>query len=166
MKKVLFVCTGNTCRSSMAEGLFNYAVENMADGSYKGFRAFSAGISAFDQDCANPNAVKVLKDEYGIDISSHRARRITKSDVESAHIIFTMTRDHKDAVIGMFPEAKDKTYTLKEFVLENNISKESMEYNFALDIPDPYGMPEGVYKRCAREINDVVEKLILKLKTV
>jgi len=58
MKKVLFVCTGNTCRSSMAEGLFNHAVENDKDG-LKDFRAFSAGLSAFEDDWANPKAVKV-----------------------------------------------------------------------------------------------------------
>jgi len=60
-----------------------HAVENDKDG-LKDFRAFSAGLSAFEDDWANPKAVKVLKEHYNVDISSHRARKITKSDVESS----------------------------------------------------------------------------------
>lgn len=163
MKSILFVCTGNTCRSSMAEGLFNDAVSKSENLNGK-FRAYSAGLAAYEGEFANPKALKVLRDHFNIDIKSHRARRIAQSDVEDALLILTMTRNHKDAVIHMFPGAKDKTYTLKEFISDTEFEKASEDYNFSMDIPDPYGMPEEVYKRCAFEINDAVLKLIEKLK--
>lgn len=167
MKRVLFVCTGNTCRSSMAEGLFNYIVENDKDGT-KDFKAFSAGLSAFENDCANPKAQKVLKEQYNVDISSHKARRITKSDVESAYIILTMTEEHKNAVLRMFPGAADKTYTIKEYAYEDDVSSNSMNhqrrYGHNMNIGDPYGFSEEVYKECAKEIKDALDRIIMKLK--
>ncbi|HOM03530.1 MAG TPA: low molecular weight protein arginine phosphatase [Acetivibrio sp.] len=167
MKKVLFVCTGNTCRSSMAEGLFNHIVENGKE-DLKDFRAFSAGISAFENDCANPRAIKVLKEEYNVDISSHKARRISKSDVESAYIILTMTEEHKNAVLRMFPGAADKTYTIKEYAYGDDENGDFMghEHNrrHNMDISDPYGFPEEVYKICAKEIKDALDRIIIKFK--
>jgi len=142
----------------MAEGLFNHAVENDKDG-LKDFRAFSAGLSAFEDDWANPKAVKVLKEHYNVDISSHRARKITKSDVESSYIILTMTKEHKNAILKMFPGAADKTYTVKEYAYGDDANG---DYN--MDISDPYGFPEDVYKTCAGEIKDALDRIIMKLK--
>jgi protein-tyrosine-phosphatase len=151
----------------MAEGLFNYAVENDKDG-LKDFKAFSAGLSAFEDDCANPKAVKVLKEHYNVDISSHKARRITKSDVESAYIILTMTKNHKNAILAMYPGAADKTYTVKEYAYGDDVSSDSMNQghhrNHNMDISDPYGLPEEVYKICAGEIKDALDRIIIKLK--
>jgi len=96
----------------MAEGLFNHAVENDKDGLK--ISGLFGGLSAFEDDWANPKAVKVLKEHYNVDISSHRARKITKSDVESSYIILTMTKEHKNAILKMFPGAADKTYTVKD----------------------------------------------------
>ncbi|HQA56596.1 MAG TPA: low molecular weight protein arginine phosphatase [Acetivibrio sp.] len=162
MRKILFVCTGNTCRSSMAEGLFNHIAKNGVDGM-EDYTALSAGIFAFEGDGANPKAIKVLKEGYGIDISSHRARRIKKSDVEDAHIILTMTKDHKNTLVGIFPEAKDKTWTLKEYA-SGKKSGENTQDSFEWDIPDPYGMPEEVYERCALTLKEAIDRLILRLK--
>lgn len=162
MKKILFICTGNTCRSSMAEGIFNHAISQKKESSQ--FKAFSAGLSALDGDGANRQAIKVLKDKWNIDISCHNARRISEQDVEDSYIVLTMTREHKNAVIYMFPQAKNKIFTLKEFVSDNKIDVSSSEYNFALDISDPYGMSEQIYARCANEIREAIEKLIVKLR--
>jgi len=148
----------------MAEGIFGDAVKKdvQLDGQ---FAAFSAGISACDDDPASSNSIKVMKDEWGIDICSHRARRITVKDVEASELILAMTRGHKKAILSMFPSAQHKVFTLKEFAAGVDADVNMEEYNFALDIMDPYGMHVNVYRLCALEIKNAVDKLIEKLKT-
>lgn len=156
MKKVLFVCTGNTCRSIMVEGIFNNAVIKEA---MEQFRAYSAGVSAYDGACASKNALSVLKD-WNIDISYHLSKRITAEEVGSAFLILTMTREHKRVLLELFPEARRKTYTLKEFAYEDNKNIT----DFSADISDPYGASEEVYRKCAMEIREAVYKVIEKLR--
>ncbi|MCX7748880.1 MAG: low molecular weight protein arginine phosphatase [Clostridia bacterium] len=163
MKQILFVCTGNICRSSMAEGLFRKMIER--DEKLKGkISTASAGTSAFDGEMASSNSVKVLRSEWGVDIRSHRSRAITKELIDKADLILTMTREHKRAIIRFYPDAKQKVFTLKEYVVEGKVDENLEEYNFALDVADPYGMPEEVYRRCAFEIQDALQKLVMKLK--
>lgn len=156
MKNILFVCTGNTCRSPMAEGIFNHAVLN--EEKLEGIKASSAGISAFSGDDANPKAQKAVKELFGIDIKSHRARTISKEDLEKADIILTMTKGHKEIILSFMPGVKSKIWTLKEYVSEDKKSNDN------LDIQDPYGMDEEVYKNCAKELKLFIDKLIEKLK--
>lgn len=163
MKTLLFVCTGNTCRSCMAEGIFNDAASKK-ENDIRHFKAYSAGLSAFEGDSANIKAIKVLTDCFGIDISSHRARRIQKSNIEDALIILTMTSEHRDQMARLYPQAQNKMHTLKEFVADIGAEKTSKDYRFQMDIPDPYGMSEEVYMKCAIEIKDAVDRLIMKLK--
>src|SRR5213592_4659653 len=92
MKTILFVCTGNICRSPMAEGLFRQAVKGPTD-----FRVLSAGVGAADGMPPSEYAVQALK-ELGIDISRQRSRVLTAELVQQADYIFGMTHSHVDAV--------------------------------------------------------------------
>src|SRR5205809_5862154 len=92
MKTVLFICTGNVCRSPMAEGIFRAAVRGRGD-----FRVVSAGLGAMDGQAPSPYAVQAVK-ELGIDISGQRSRMLTSELVEEADLIFGMTHSHIDTV--------------------------------------------------------------------
>ncbi|WP_010246366.1 low molecular weight protein arginine phosphatase [Acetivibrio cellulolyticus] len=157
MKRVLFVCTGNTCRSIMAEGLFNNAVKK--ENSMTQFTAFSAGISAYDGECASSYALRVLKD-WNIDIGYHISKRITQEDIDNAFVILTMTGEHKRVLLKMFSNAQSKAYTLKEFAYESGRGING----FSTDISDPYGGSEEVYRRCAQQIKEAIDALIQRLK--
>lgn len=147
----------------MAEGICNSIIA--ADNNLNGYLiSSSAGIAAYDGDTASSNSIKVLKEGFGIDISSHRSRMIDDKILRDSDLIFTMTREHKRAIQIKYPELIEKVFTLKEFVKDSEIDKNVNGYDFTLDINDPYGMPVQFYKLCAAEIKETVEKVILKLK--
>ena len=140
---ILFVCTGNTCRSAMAAALMDkIATERDLD-----VRIESAGLSAADGDMASDNAIKAMI-PYGIDLTNHRSQPVTEDLLKQCDLILTMTAAHK-AVIE--PLAKDKVFTLAEYV------------GAAGDISDPYGGDLEEYEGCASEIysmlTDVADKI-------
>lgn len=146
MKRVLFVCTGNTCRSSMAEGICS---DLLLKQGVEGVNVSSAGIYALPGSPASPEAIKALSD-WGIDLSGHRARLLTPELIAEADLVLTMTSGQKAAVLEMAPEAKEKVFTLTEYA------------GFGGDIPDPIGKPLFFYRQYAEEIRRLCQVALAK----
>lgn len=147
MDSIIFICTGNTCRSPMAEGIFNKTAKEEG----LNMIATSAGLWAADGMAVSPNSVEAVK-QYGIDIGDHVSRPLSLDDIMRADLILTMTEGHKMQLMQALDDKVDvgeKIYTLKEYVNEENIN-----------ISDPFGMDIDTYIATAEEINDSVEKLI------
>src|SRR5436190_15704437 len=146
MKTILFVCTGNVCRSPMAEGLFRHAARGRGD-----FCVLSAGVGAIEGQPPSAYAVQALK-ELGIDISQQRSRMLTADVVNQADYIFGMTHGHVDAINLLYPQAAEKTFLLREF-------DETLDV-FEKDISDPIGGSYEVYLDCRDQIEQGIVSLL------
>ncbi|WP_064091941.1 low molecular weight protein arginine phosphatase [Rossellomorea aquimaris] len=143
---ILFVCTGNTCRSPMAEAVLKHR-------GNEDFEVKSAGVFAMDGTDASFQAKEVLK-ENDI-IHRHQSKLLTKEDLDWASYIFTMTSNHKRAIVDQYPSVADKIFTLKEYVLTDPGN---------LDVSDPFGGSVDIYRHTYRELNELIEELIIKLE--
>src|SRR5215467_13811621 len=146
MKTVLFVCTGNVCRSPMAEGIFRQAVQGRGE-----YRVLSAGLGAMEGQPPSPYAAQAVK-ELGIDISSQRSRMLTPELVQQADYILGMTHSHIDTVMLLYPHAAEKTFLLREF-------DETLDH-FEKDISDPIGGSYDVYLNCRDQIEQGIASLL------
>src|SRR6266850_7851555 len=145
MKTILFVCTGNVCRSPMAEGIFRQATRGRGD-----YRVLSAGLGAMEGQPPSPYAVQAVR-ELGIDISGQRSRMLTAELVHQADFIFGMTHSHIDTVMLLYPYAAEKTFLLREF-------DETLDL-FEKDISDPIGGSYDVYLSCRDQIEQGIASL-------
>src|SRR5882724_1756911 len=146
MKTILFVCTGNVCRSPMAEGIFRQAVQGRSD-----YRVLSAGLGAMEGQPPSLYAVQAVK-ELGIDISGQRSGMLTAELVHEADFIFGMTHSHIDTVMLLYPHAAEKTFMLREF-------DETLDL-FEKDISDPIGGSYAVYLACRDQIEQGIVSLL------
>lgn len=131
--KILFVCTGNTCRSPMAEGIFR---KILSDKNINDVECSSAGLFAMTGDDPAENAVKACE-RFGVDISSHRARRITAYILDETDKFVCMTKEHAASLSMYVPS--EKILVLGE------------------GVPDPYGGNLEEYIICANSIKKALE---------
>ncbi|MDR1305819.1 MAG: serine hydroxymethyltransferase [Verrucomicrobiales bacterium] len=148
---MVFVCTGNVCRSPMAEGLFRDMVKTRA-----GFTAASAGIGAADGQSPSAYAVEAMR-ELGLDISDLRSKMISAKMVADADLILAMTYGQHDTLQLLFPAAADKIFLLRDFETAADDAPAGRE------VADPIDQSLPVYRRCCEQIRNAIKAMLDQL---
>ncbi|KOS66565.1 protein tyrosine phosphatase [Lysinibacillus contaminans] len=142
---ILFVCTGNTCRSPMAEAILKgKQIDNI--------NVRSAGIYAIPY--AEMSAyTKLVLDEANI-MHQHQATQLSSAEIEWADLILTMTTSHRESIIANFPSEEQKVFTLKEYTSTTELQ----------DVVDPYGGTKIMYEQTFQELNELIDRLVKKIE--
>lgn len=143
--RVLFVCTGNTCRSPMAEAL----LKEIAEERNLEIQVHSAGLFAAEGQRPSTNAIETIDNK---DIKEHRSKMLTKELMDWAELVLVMTKSHLNMVEKMYPGAKAKTHLLLDFT----------EY-IDKDIADPFGGSIDEYERVKLQLEEAVFALLEKI---
>jgi protein-tyrosine phosphatase len=183
MTSILVVCTGNICRSPIAEGLLRgELLRRFGDGAP---RVSSAGTAGWDGSSATAEGVEAAA-ELGIDISAHRARKVRGELLREADLIICMAGEHRDRLSVQLPEVAGRTFTLKELVrlLEPQppASADASPWTMAPriarahamrqvdptthldeDVADPLGQPLEAYRAIAWELEEWIARLTVGL---
>lgn len=146
VRTILCVCTGNSCRSVMVQGLLRQALKV----SRPDVSVLSAGVGTWGGLGATAETVAALR-HRGIDVSDHVSRPVTGDLVRRADLVLAMTQDHREALVRRYPEAASKVVILKTFQAEPPISDP--------DVPDPIGQPMEVYEQCVAVIHEAVGRV-------
>lgn len=149
MIHVIFICTGNICRSAMADGYLKYRLKEL--GLEDKITVRSAGTNAMQGE-ESPIFAKRAIAKYGADIQNHTASTLENANIKLADFVLVMTQRHKKDVIKRYPEIQEKVKLLGEYAKDK-------EYE---EIDDPWGYSYDVYENCAKEIVDSIEGFIEK----
>ena len=147
-KVVLFVCTGNSCRSVMAEYLLKSKLIGRED-----VEVISAGTSVFFKTAASQETLSVLR-ERGINAAIHISRPLGRTMLRKADLIIAMTRAHRMQILDHVPYVEKRVYLLKEFC------RQPSGGDSEVDVPDPIGQSHMAYQDCLSMINEAVEKIV------
>lgn len=153
INSILFICTGNSCRSVMAEGLMRKRLYELGKDSIE---VKSAGVRALNGLPPTDETVTVMKED-GVDVADYRTKNVTHDMIKKADLILTMEPAHKDEIIRLVPAAASKTYLLKEYESSSKINPKGFS------IRDPIGKPVEEYKLTKNEIKDEIERFVKKL---
>ncbi len=151
IKSVLFVCTGNSCRSIMAEALLKERLKELGRDDVE---VRSAGIRALEGLFPTPETIMAMKEE-GADVEEFSAKNITDEMIRSSDLILVMEDLHREEIISRFPAAASKTHLLKMFGRDPGENHPE-----GSDIPDPIGRPLKDYKYCAGVIKKEIERIV------
>ncbi|MBI3321415.1 MAG: low molecular weight protein arginine phosphatase [Candidatus Omnitrophica bacterium] len=152
-KRIVFVCTGNSCRSVMAQSLLRHLLSRAGIGTIS---VESAGAFAIEGMSPTRETQRVLQD-IGLDCSGHRARSLTPELIQQAELILVMEPFHRDEVLRRFPSAHGKVHLLKMY------GRPPSDIDSRAGIPDPIGKPLEVYEVCFTEIREAVERVAKSL---
>ena len=150
---ILFVCTGNTCRSAMAEAAAKQLIARQPE-QYEMFQVMSAGVMCAGPSPASLQAVAVAE-RNGCDLSQFTAKQITEAMVSRADYVFTMTRSHKRMLDSALPQYSDKVFLLTAYAAGDPS---------APDIPDPYGGSVEEYAGCFAVLQETIQTVFEKIK--
>ncbi|MBC7765531.1 MAG: low molecular weight protein arginine phosphatase [Hyphomonadaceae bacterium] len=143
--RILFICTGNTCRSPMAEGLMKKII---LDQQCEGIEISSAGIAVFEEGGASENAIEAAA-QLAVDLTSHQAKQFNTQMLAQADVVLTMTHQHKRSVLKAVPNAN--AFTVRAYAGHDG------------DVIDPYGGDLATYCACRDELVHLLLKITEKI---
>lgn len=150
IKSVLLVCTGNSCRSVMAEGLLK---KYLKESGKAGIEVTSAGTRAIGGLPPTDETVEVMKSE-GVDISRARSKNLTDDLIKKSDLILVMEDMHKSEIARRVPESASKTHLVKEYGLDGKV-----DHIEGVNIPDPIGRPMEFYKYTIKIIKNQMQRI-------